>query len=46
MKKDFEKHWKEFMKGNYTERPPEDIQRKEIAILFYELGFSIGTLKE
>ena len=45
MNKNFEEHWKEFMKGNYSERPPEKLDRYILARMFYEFGFSRGSLK-
>ena len=45
MSNHFENNWKEFTKGNLSERPPEDLDRYELARMFYELGFSKGVLQ-
>jgi len=45
MKKKFEECWKEFMNGNCSDRPPEELDRYELARMFYEFGFSKGYLQ-
>ena len=43
--KNFENCWKEFMRGNYSNSPPERLDRYELARMFYEFGFSRGLFK-
>ena len=38
MNNNFEKNWKEFMKGNLSEIPPERLDRYELAKMFYDIG--------
>ena len=43
--KNFEENWKEFMRGDLSQRPPEDLDRYDLARIFFELGFCKGVLK-
>lgn len=43
MRVHFEKNWEEFIKGNMSNRPPDELNRYELARLFYEFGFSAGV---
>lgn len=41
----FEENWKEFIKGKMSERPPEELDRYELARMFYSFGFSAGVIQ-
>lgn len=41
----FKQNWKEFMRGNMSDRPPEKVPIEEVARLFFEIGFSKGAMQ-
>jgi len=42
----FEINWKEFMRSGYDGRPPERVDPYNLALMFFEIGFSKGVMKD
>lgn len=44
--KQFKKLWEDFLKGKYSKRSPERLDRESLARMFFEFGYSRGLLYE